>query len=328
MHSAGGTLKAGVGSVRLRLLAIILESAGFSEKLSVARLMMDLRDDDKLAAVQKAIRQAGKETDDEFDKLYTSRVLQQAYLDAYPHFETLKNVSEALRAQYPAKVADVSIDDTVEIIRRTLAKDKKLPCTLIVLDEIQQFINNSADIALEVQEVVEASSKMLDGQVLFVGTGQSALSDTPALQKLMGRFTIRVHLKDNDVEKVVRTVVLRKKEERKEDIRKEVERHSGEIERQLKSTKISARSDDDQAYVPDYPLLPVRRPFLGACAPQHGRDGYDGADENAAACGTRSMPCRSAKAIGSGRSGGFSLRPACERPGRVRRDATPVPGDR
>ena len=69
---------------------------------------------------------------------------------------------------------------------------------------------------------------MLDGQVLFVGNGQSALSDTPALQKLMGRFTIRVHLKDNDVEKVVRTVVLRKKEERKEDIRKEVERYSGE----------------------------------------------------------------------------------------------------
>ena len=105
LHSAGGTLKAGVGSVRLRLLAIILESAGFSEKLSVARLMMDLRDDDKLAAVQKAIRKAGKEPDDEFDKLYTSRALQQAYLDTHPHFETLKNVSEALRAQYPAKVA-------------------------------------------------------------------------------------------------------------------------------------------------------------------------------------------------------------------------------
>ena len=262
LHSAGGTLKAGVGSVRLRLLAIILESAGLSEKLSVARLMMDLRDDDKLAAVQEAIRKAGKEPENEFDKLYTSRAVQQAYLDAYPHFESLKNVSQALREQYPTKVADVSIDDTVSIIRRALSTDKKkLPCTLIVLDEIQQFINNSADIALEVQEVVEASSKMLDGQVLFVGTGQSALSDTPALQKLMGRFTIRVHLKDNDVEKVVRTVVLRKKEERKEDIRKETDRHSGEIERQLKGTKIAARSDDDHAYVPDYPLLPVRRRF-------------------------------------------------------------------
>ena len=84
----------------------------------------------------------------------------------------------------------------------------RLPCTVIVLDEVQQFINNNPDIAHDVQEVVEALSKELDGRVLVVGTGQSALTDTPALQRLMGRFTTKVHLKDNDVEKVVRTVVL------------------------------------------------------------------------------------------------------------------------
>ncbi len=261
LHSAGGTLKAGVGSVRLRLLAIILQSAGLAGKLSVARLQMDLRDEGKLDAVRKAITAAGKDPDEEFDKLYTSKALQQAYLDAFPHLESAKNVSEAMRAQYPTKVEDVSIEDTVKLVRRALAKNGKLPCTLVVLDEIQQFINNNADTALEVQEVVEACSKMLDGLVLFIGTGQSALSDTPALQRLLGRFTVRVHLKDNDVEKVVRTVVLRKKEDRKGEIRKETDRQSGEIERQLKGTKIAARSDDSQAYVPDYPLLPVRLRF-------------------------------------------------------------------
>lgn len=261
LHSAGGTLKAGVGSVRLRLLAIILESAGFAEKLSVARLMMDLRDASKLDAVRAAIEAEGQEPAREFDRLYTSRTLQKAYLEAFPHLESMKNVSEALRAQYPARVEDVTVDETVDLVRRALSKNKKLPCTVVVLDEVQQFINNDSDIASDVQEVVEACSKMLDGQVLFVGTGQSALTDTPALQKLMGRFTIRVHLKDNDVEKVVRTVVLRKREERKNDIRQETSRHSGEIERQLKGTKIAARSDDDQSYVPDYPLLPVRLRF-------------------------------------------------------------------
>ena len=261
LHSAGGTLKAGVGSVRLRLLSIVLQSAGLAQKLSVARLMMDLRDEGKLEAVRRDILAAGKEPDAEFDKLYTSKTLQQAYLNSFPHLESLKNVSEALRAQYPTKVDDVSIEDTVGLVRRTLSKNGKLPCTVVVLDEVQQFINSNSDIASEVQEVVEACSKMLDGQVLFVGTGQSALTDTPALQKLMGRFTTRVHLRDNDVEKVVRTVVLRKKEDSKEEIRREVDRHAGEIERQLKGTKIAARSEDGQAYVPDYPLLPVRRRF-------------------------------------------------------------------
>jgi len=261
LHSAGGTLKAGVGSVRLRLLGIVLPSAGLPEKISVARLQLDLRDDGKLDAVSQAIRAAGKEPEIEFGKLYTSKALHEAYLKSYPHHGEVKNVGEALRAQYPTKVDDITIDDMVNVIRRAISSKAGLPCTVIVLDEIQQFINNDANIALEVQEVVEACCKKLDGRVLFVGTGQSALTDTPALQKLMGRFTIKVHLKDNDVERVVRTVVLQKKEARKKDIEELVTHQSGEISRQLKATRIATRSEDDKAYVPDYPLLPVRRRF-------------------------------------------------------------------
>jgi hypothetical protein len=55
----------------------------------------------------------------------------------------------------------------------------KLPCTLIVLDEVQQFIGSNNDLALDIQEVTEACSKQLDSRVMFLGTGQSALSDTP-----------------------------------------------------------------------------------------------------------------------------------------------------
>ena len=157
------------------------------------------------------------------------------------------------------------------IARRALARNGHLPCTVIVLDEIQQFIANNADLAHDVQEVVEALSKEMDGKVLVVGTGQSALTDTPALQRLMGRFTTKVHLKDNDVERVVRTVVLQKNEPAKPAIADLVAKRSGEIARQLKSTRIATRADDDQSYIPDYPLLPVRRRFweqvLHSCDP-------------------------------------------------------------
>ena len=156
---------------------------------------------------------------------------------------------------------EITIPEFVKLIRRTIARGGKLPCTVLVLDEVQQFINGNADTAIEVQEVVEACSKMLDGQVMVVGTGQSALTDTPALQKLMGRFVIKVHLRDNDVEEVVRTVVLQKKEPRKKDIEDLVSKQSGEITCQLKATKLASRPDDDKSYVPDYPLLPVRRRF-------------------------------------------------------------------
>jgi len=271
LHSAGGTMKAGVGSVRLRLAGIVLLSVGLPENLSVARLLLDLRDEGILADIQERIRQAGKDPAQELSRLYTSRALHEAYLAHHAHLGEVKNVSEALRAQYPAKLEEISIDDMLLVVRRALARNGQLPCTVIVLDEVQQFINNSPDIAHDVQEVVEALSKELDGRVLVVGTGQSALTDTPALQRLMGRFTTKVHLKDNDVEKVVRTVVLQKKEQVKAQISDLVSQRAGEITRQLKSMRIAARAEDDASYVPDYPLLPVRRRFweqvLHSCDP-------------------------------------------------------------
>ena len=45
--------------------------------------------------------------------------------------------------------------------------------------------------------------------MLVVGTGQSALNDTPNL-KLLGRFTTRIQLSETDVTKVIRKVILAK----------------------------------------------------------------------------------------------------------------------
>ena len=88
----------------------------------------------------------------------------------------------------------------------------------------------------------------------------------PNLQLLMGRFTIKIHLKDNDVEKVVRTVVLQKREDKKPDIKQLIARNEGEITRQLKATKLATQSEDDLAYLPDYPSASGPPPFLGASA--------------------------------------------------------------
>ena len=271
LHSAGGTMKAGVGSVRLRVLSILLRSMGLPEKLSLARLHMDLAQDGKRDEIRECIVGAGKDPATEFTKLYTSKVFQEAYLSSYPHLGDLPSAAKALREQYPAGQGEISIEEMLSVIRRVLVCNGQLPSTVIVLDEVQQFINNDAAVAHDVQEVVEALSKELDGRVLVVGTGQSALSDMPNLQRLMGRFTTKVHLKDNDVEKVVRTVVLQKAEPHKPQLQAFLANASGEITRQLKSTRIATRADDDWAYVPDYPLLPVRRRFwehvLHSCDP-------------------------------------------------------------
>ena len=68
---------------------------------------------------------------------------------------------------------------------------------------------------------------------LLIATGQNALSGTALLQKLTGRFPVTVELQDTDVEQVTREVVLKKKPTAEAGIKKLLDDHSGEIERQL-----------------------------------------------------------------------------------------------
>ena len=262
LHAVGGTLKAGSGSVRLRLLGMIFQSVGLPESYSFAKFILDLRRDDKENLFRDHIQAAGGQAEKEINRLYTSKLVAEAYLKCYPHVGSVANVGPALLGNYHLdEEKDISIPEMLSIIREALGKNGKLPCTLIVLDEVQQFINQNNDLASDIQEVTEACSKQLDSRVMFLGTGQSALSDTQQLQKLLGRYVIKCHLRDNDVENVVRTVVLQKKEAVKPAIQDLVTKHEGEITRQLKTTKIGVQSEDHEAYIPDYPLLPVRLRF-------------------------------------------------------------------
>lgn len=263
LHMAGGTLKAGAGSVRLRVMGLVFKSVGLPEGYPYAKLLIHLKRDGKLDAFKKAIEDQGKDFEQELRRLYGSGAVAKAYVKCHDHLKDPSQVGAMLRADYP-NVADVSIDEMCTTIREAIAGQGhggRLPCTLLVLDEIQQFIGQDAQAALDVQEVTEALSKEMDGRLMVVGTGQSALNDMPNLQRLLGRFTIKIHLKDNDVEKVVRTVVLQKRDDKKADIKQLIAKNEGEITRQLKATKLATQSDDDLAYLPDYPLLPVRRRF-------------------------------------------------------------------
>jgi len=260
LHMAGGTLKSGAGSVRMRVMGLFFKSVGLPEGYPYAKFLIHLKRDGKLDVFKKAIEDQGKDFHKELGRLYGSGAVAKAYIQCYDHLKDPSQVGDLLRAEYP-NVDDVSMDEMLNVIREAISGNGKLPCTLLVLDEIQQFINQDAQITLDVQEVTEALSKDMDGRLMIVGTGQSALNDMPNLQRLMGRFTIKIHLKDNDVEKVVRTVVLQKREDKKTDIKQQIDKNEGEITRQLKATKIASKPEDALAYIPDFPLLPVRRRF-------------------------------------------------------------------
>ncbi len=112
-----------------------------------------------------------------------------------------------------------------------------------------------------VQEVTETLCKHFTGLLLFVGTGQSALSGTPNLQRLMAHFPVPVMLGDWDVENVTRQIILAKKPSAQPEIERVWSANLGKICRHLRGTKLEHVTDDEAVLTADYPLLPVRRRF-------------------------------------------------------------------
>ncbi|MDK2881004.1 MAG: hypothetical protein PWQ99_779 [Clostridia bacterium] len=263
LHAAGGTLPSGGGkSLRLAVLSIILRSKGLPESLPQAQFCLWLQKNGIYGQVKKAVEDSGKDFWQELRHLYASPVIATALLEADPDFASdLKQVRATIRAQFPA-VDDISTSEFIQIVRDVLSLNGQLPCTAIVLDEVQLFIGDSAARSYDVQEVAEALCKQLDSRILLIGAGQTALSgNLPLLQRLKDRFTIPVELSDTDVETVTRRVVLAKKADKRKAIEEVLTAYAGEIDRHLIGTRIAPRSEDRSIIVEDYPLLPVRRRF-------------------------------------------------------------------
>jgi hypothetical protein len=262
LRAAAGTLGAGAGdSIRLELLGIIFKSVGLPEQFARAGFLLWLREEGLEAGVRQFVKQAGGDFDRELANLYVSDLMAKAILDARPDFAAKPgDVRLLLQKQFP-KVTEISIDEMIAKIKQAVGKKGKLPCTLIVLDEVQQYIGDDVNRSKAVQDLEEQCCSRLSANLLFVATGQNALSGIPLLQRLQGRFPVTVELQDTDVEQVTREVVLKKKPSAEPGLKKLLDDHSGEIDRQLSTTKIAFTSRDRGLLVKDYPILPVRRRF-------------------------------------------------------------------
>ena len=267
LHAASGKIGAGAGnSLRLAALSIVFRSAGLPVKYPAALFVIWLKQNSFYNDVRTYVEAKGRRLDDELWDLYASPVLAEAVLAAYPNFAPSPDqVLTLIANQFPER-QDITDDEMLAVMRDVMVgSDGKLPCTLLAFDEIQQYIADEPDRSRQVYELAEAMAKHLDGRVLLVGTGQSALHDTPLLQKIAGRFPTRLHLSDTDVETVTREMILLKKPDRVPTLKQTLDTCDGEVSRHLRETDIGPRTEDRDILAADYPLLPVRRRFWENC---------------------------------------------------------------
>ncbi|HFD80332.1 MAG TPA: BREX system P-loop protein BrxC [Gammaproteobacteria bacterium] len=266
--AAAGTLLGGsVDFVRHTVLSILLRATGWPAQYPQAMFCFWLRDQGLLDTAKSAVEAAGKDWHKELNNLYISPVIAQALLEADPGIASdSKGVRQVLTQQFPQLRTDITTQQFIEAARKALGPDGELPLTLLVLDEVQQYINEAQDRSAAITELAEALQTQFDSRIMLVGAGQSALSaGTQALLWLRDRFRITVELSDADVEAVTRKVLLRKKPSAVPEIEQLFESHSGEVDRHLQGTRLSARPEDRRDRVPDYPQLCTRRRFWEAC---------------------------------------------------------------
>lgn len=262
LQAAAGKLGAGAGdNVRLALLGIVFKSKGLPEQYNQAQFVMWLRREGLFDAIDAELKSIGRSIVKVLPDMYVSKPLAEALMKARPGFANSDaDARQLIKAQFP-QVTDITNEQMVASITEALTVDDKFPLTLVVLDEVQQYIGADADKAYKVQEITESLCKHFRGELLFVGTGQSALTGTPSLQRIRGRFPVEVMLGDWDVENVTRQIILAKKPSAQPEVEKVWRDNLGEISRHLRGTKVEHVTDDESFLTADYPILPVRRRF-------------------------------------------------------------------
>ena len=210
------------------------------------------------------VEASGKDFRKEYENLFVSSAIARAVLQLKPEFaDSEAQVKENFKANFK-RVDAISRDQFLSAIRDEalpLRFGDKIPSTIIVLDEVQQFIGQDGNKTIDLQNLAQDVSSNFDGKFLLIGTGQSALAETPQLQPLIDRFSVKVSLSDTDVETVTRKTVLEKKPTVIGDLNDKLENALGEISRNLAGTEFGYRAADRTTLVADYPILPSTRKF-------------------------------------------------------------------
>ena len=262
LRAASGTLSQGEGdSIRKAVLGIVFKAMGLPTKYDEARALLWLRNEGIEQAVRDALHKKTRVLERELQDIYVSSHLHDAILAAKPSLaRDAFELGDKLESQFSSK-GDIGQDDFLKYFHEAADGGSEMPIFLLVLDELQQYIADSADRAMRVQEVVESLNKNFAGRVLIIATGQSALTGTPVLSKLLGRFPIPVELSDSDVEEVLRDTVLKKKASASKRLGELFSSDGclGEISAHLHGSLFAHRREDESLLGPSYPLLPTRQ---------------------------------------------------------------------
>lgn len=262
-----GTLKDFPSSdIRYSLLQLILKSLELPTHFHLFKFVYWAKKEGIYDNLKTLVEAKGRNFDDELGNLCFSLPIAKSILELLPELaENESKILDHLGSTF-VEVTSISRDQFIHTIRKEILPlffGDQIPCTIIVLDEVQQFIGNDGNKTIDIQNLAQDICSNFDGKILLVGTGQNALSDTIYLQPLQDRFTVKVDLSDADVDTVSRKTVLEKNLIFIEEIDQTLNSGSAsaEISRNLSGTDLGYENADKSTLIADYPIMPSTRKF-------------------------------------------------------------------
>ena len=145
--AAAGTLPAGTTeNVRLVCPRNSSPCSPASGSISAGAFPTVARRARHFAKVKSAVEAAGKDWQRELNSLYVSPLIAKALMSCDAHFaSTEAEARETLRKQFPPRMTDLTSDELLTMFQRVLRRHGKgkSPCTILILDEVQQYIGDS-----------------------------------------------------------------------------------------------------------------------------------------------------------------------------------------
>lgn len=250
--------------IRYSFLQLMLNALKLPQQYHLFKFVHWARSENIYDELKQTVEESGKDFNKELQSLFVSNLIASTVLKLKPDFAS----SEAeARSLFKAQFKRVEFLDRMQLL--STIKDEvlplffgdKIPCTIVILDEVQQFIGDDQSKTLDIQNLAQDVCDSFDGKFLLVGSGQNALSDTPQLSPLQDRFTVKVNLSDADVKKVTQKTVLAKKPSAIPAVEQQMESALGEISRNLHNSAFAYTNSDRSELTADYPLLPSIRRF-------------------------------------------------------------------
>lgn len=256
-------------------LRTFYESLGLSGTVWLARLERKLQQEGQYDDFVRAYRgQNGREwsADRPEHGFYLEEIKAALAAARESSPEAAADLLEAYRRDHGTVTAAGAAKEFADYLKgREAEVTPREPHLIFVVDEMGQFVGDSSDKIEELRAIIEQCGVQSGGRVWFICTSQEALDQVldraglqlAALGKLDARFSTKMKLTSEDVQRVVEERLLRKREAQEGKLRELYAAREGGVADLcgLNLERVLTTVDRDR-FVRAYPFLPITMPLV------------------------------------------------------------------